>query len=288
MKYFEVIFTISAPAVHLQDVRDVLAALAAEAGLETFEDTPDGMKGYVQRSLFNETMLKEAIAALPFPEARVDFKVDEVADEDWNEQWEQAGFDPIVVDQHLIIHDGRHLPHPTLIEDRLMVEIDTRLAFGTGNHATTRMMARGLMTLPLNECTVLDCGTGTGVLAIVALLRGARDAIGFDIDEWSIDNARHNAFINHVDERFTSILGDSIVVKLLNRRFDIVLANINRNILLADMPRMREAMNDRATLLISGFYTSDSPVLKAKAGELGLKLKEEYSEDDWACLIFTC
>ena len=172
MKYYEVKFTFSAPQTLFSDVRDVVAALAGEAGLESFEDTADGLKGYVQQGLFNDEMLASLLAGIPFPDVSVTYQVGEAEDRDWNEQWEQEGFEPVYVDDSLVIHDGRHLPHPA--DGQLAVEIDAQLAFGTGNHQTTRMMAAALTALPLAEKTVLDCGTGTGILAIVALLRGAR------------------------------------------------------------------------------------------------------------------
>ena len=147
-------------------------------------------------------------------------------------------------------------------------------------------MAQALMQMKLDGCAVLDCGTGTGVLAIIALKRGAVEAIGYDIDEWSVDNARHNAVINRVDHCFTSILGDSIVIVQTGKQFDVVLANINRNILLADMPMMCRAMKKDAFLLLSGFYVNDTDILKAKAQEQGLSLAAEQHDGEWACLIF--
>ncbi len=229
-------------------------------------------------------MLASLLAGIPFPDVSVTYQVGEAEDRDWNEQWEQEGFEPVYVDDSLVIHDGRHLPHPA--DGQLAVEIDAQLAFGTGNHQTTRMMAAALTALPLAEKTVLDCGTGTGILAIVALKRGAREAVGYDIDEWSVDNARHNAVLNHVDDRFQSLLGDSSIISSLQTTFDVVTANINRNILLNDLPLMRQALSPQGRLLLSGFYCDDIPLLKAKAEDLGLQLSTTRQEDDWACLEF--
>ena len=285
MKYFEVKFTISAPEESFSDVCDVLAAMAGEIGFETFEETTEGLTGYIQQEAFDADALDGMVATLPFPNATVSYTVSEAEDRDWNEQWEQDGFEPISIGDHLIIYDGRHLP-PT--PSRLTIQIDAKLAFGTGNHATTRMMAAALMALPLEGKRILDCGTGTGILAIVALLGGAAHAVGYDIDEWSVNNARHNAELNGVEQRFTAILGDSTVIPSLNGKFDVVVANINRNILLADLPRMRQAMNDAAgaTLLLSGFYTDDVSLLTAKAAAFGLVLKNKRHEGEWACLEF--
>lgn len=284
MKYYEVNFTIEAPAELMQDARDILSALAGEAGFETFEDTDEGVKGYVQQGLFEEEVLRALIADFPLPSCAVAFAVAEAEDKDWNEQWEQQGFEPIVVNDTLVIHDGRHLPSD--IRPQTSIEIDAHLAFGTGTHETTRMMVGQLMSLDLTDKRVLDCGTGTGILGIAALKLGAREAVGYDIDEWSADNARHNAVINMVDGQFTSLLGDASILKEVEGVFDVVLANINRNILLNDMASFVAKMAPHSTLLLSGFYEQDIPLLEEKAASLGLKKQTQQHDGDWACLMF--
>ena len=284
MKYFEVNFTIEAPAELMQDARDILSALAGEAGFETFEDTDEGVKGYVQQALFDEDLLGALIGDFPLPSCTVSFTVSEAEDKDWNEQWEQQGFEPIVVNDTLVIHDGRHLPSD--ISPQTSIEIDAHLAFGTGTHETTRMMVCQLMSLELEGKRVLDCGTGTGILGIAALKLGTCEAVGYDIDEWSADNARHNAVINMVDGQFTSLLGDASILKEVEGQFDVVLANINRNILLNDMEAFVSKMAPNATLLLSGFYEQDVPMLEEKAQSLGLIKKAQQHDGDWACLKF--
>jgi ribosomal protein L11 methyltransferase len=284
MKYYEVNFTIEAPAELMQDARDILSALAGEAGFETFEDTDEGVKGYVQQGLFDEALLKALIGDFPLPSCTVAYTVSEAEDKDWNEQWEQQGFEPIVVNDTLVIHDGRHLPSD--IRPQTSIEIDAHLAFGTGTHETTRMMVGQLMSLDLTDKRVLDCGTGTGILGIAALKLGAREAVGYDIDEWSADNARHNAVINMVDGQFTSLLGDASILKEVSGQFDVVLANINRNILLNDMEAFVGKMAPHSTLLLSGFYEQDIPLLEEKAASLGLKKQTQQHDGDWACLMF--
>lgn len=284
MKYYEVNFTIEAPAELMQDARDILSALAGEAGFETFEDTDEGVKGYVQQGLFDEALLRALIGDFPLPSCTVTYTVSEAEDKDWNEQWEQQGFEPIVVNDTLVIHDGRHLPSD--ISPQTSIEIDAHLAFGTGTHETTRMMVGQLMGLDLTDKRVLDCGTGTGILGIAALKLGAREAVGYDIDEWSADNARHNAVINMVDGQFTSLLGDASILKEVSGQFDVVLANINRNILLNDMETFVGKMAPHSTLLLSGFYEQDIPMLEEKANALGLKKQTQQHDGDWACLMF--
>ena len=299
MKYYEVEFLITPCS---SDACDLLAALAGEAGFETFEETETGLKGYVQQSLFDEAALQEAIADFPFEGVSITYNVSEAEDRDWNEQWEQEGFEPIVVksgevnsEKCIVIHDGRHLPDPSLFTFHFSlltsIEIDKKQAFGTGTHETTRMICSELLSLLTPHATrherVLDCGTGTGILSICALKLGAKEAVGYDIDEWSVDNARHNAVINHIDDHFTSLLGDASILSTVEGTFDLVLANINRNILLADMPLFREKMAPGAKLILSGFYTADIPLLKEKASTLGLTLESQKEYNDWACLVFS-
>jgi ribosomal protein L11 methyltransferase len=282
MKYFEAIFTISP---YSTDASDILAAMAGEVGFETFEETEDGLKGYVQQSLLNEEALRETIEDFPFEGITVTYDIHEAEDRDWNEQWEQEGFEPIVISEGaIIIHDGRHLPN-NMPADTIDIEIDAKLAFGTGTHETTRMICSTLIEHHPKGC-VLDCGTGTGILSICALKLGAREAIGYDIDEWSVDNARHNAVINHVDNRFTSLLGDASILNKVEGEFEVVMANINRNILLADMPMFRKKMAPRAMLILSGFYTEDAPLLIEKAKTLGLTLQQQKEDQNWCCLVF--
>ena len=305
MKYFEVEFTISPYSV---DASDLLAALVGEVGFESFEESPTGLLGYIQQSLFSEEALQESLADFPFEGVSIRYDIREAEDRDWNEAWENEGFEPIVISRSeelfsrseecgvwsentlegIVIHDGRHLPAD--VTSLLEIEIDARQAFGTGTHETTRMVCAELFSLLTPHSSlhkrVLDCGTGTGILSICALKLGAQEAIGYDIDEWSVDNARHNAVINHVDDRFTSLLGDATILNKVEGTFDLVLANINRNILLADMPAMREKMAPGARLILSGFYTADAPLLIGKATTLGLTLEQQKEDNNWACLIF--
>ena len=263
--------------------------------LQTFWQPSTGLKGYVQQQLFDQSALQSALEDFPFDNVDITYTIREAEDRDWNEQWEQEGFEPITL-PGLVIHDGRHLPadvsslhtpHSTLLE----IEIDARQAFGTGTHETTRMICSELISLLTPHSTlperVLDCGTGTGILSICALKLGAAEAVGYDIDEWSVDNARHNAVINRVDDRFTSLLGDASILNKVEGTFDLVLANINRNILLADMPAFKQKMAPGATLILSGFYTADCPMLIDKAATLGLTFQKQKEDHDWACLVFS-
>ena len=281
MKYYEVKFTLSPFST---DACDLLAALAGEVGFETFEDTDNGLCGYVQQQLFEREQLDALLQDFPMPGVNVSYTVEEAEDRDWNEQWEQEGFEPIIVDDRLVIHDGRHLPAAPL---SLAVEIDAKLAFGTGTHETTQMVCATMLDLFESQQSeikrVLDCGCGTGILGIVAMKLGAQDCVSYDIDEWSVDNTRHNAVINCVE--LTPLLGDASILHEVEGTFDLVMANINRNILLQDMPLFREKMAPGGRLVLSGFYTDDISLLTAKAATLGLSMTAQRENNGWACIM---
>lgn len=292
MKYYEVDFTMTPCS---QDAQDILSALAGEAGFETFEETATGLKGYVQQALFDEETLQAVLEGFPFENVTLSYSIQEAEDKDWNEQWEQEGFEPISLPLppskrkgNLIIHDGRHLPSDIDLQPSdIMIEIDAHLAFGTGTHETTRMICSMLLDMQLDGLRVLDCGCGTGILGICALKLGAASAVGYDIDEWSADNTRHNAVINRVDDRLTALCGDANVLSGFAAEFNLIMANINRNILLNDMERFRSVMAPKAQLILSGFYKNDCALLESKAQSLGLSLKATRTDGDWACLLFS-
>lgn len=284
MKYYETLFTIAAPDDLMQDSRDLLAAMAGDAGYETFEETENGLKGYIQQDLYSEDALRDIIADFPFDGVFIDYKTAEADYRDWNEQWENEGFEPIYITDNCVVHDGRHLPEKSC---DVQVEIDAKLAFGTGTHETTKMVARQLLALDLKGKRILDCGCGTGILGIIALKYGANKVVGYDIDEWSADNARHNAVINYVGDQYDARLGDVSVLENTSDRFDVIVANINRNILLADMPSWHRLTAPHSTLILSGFYTTDIDILVENASSLGMTLRTQTNDGDWACLVFS-
>ncbi|MBQ8486778.1 MAG: 50S ribosomal protein L11 methyltransferase [Prevotella sp.] len=277
MKYYEVKFTLSPFS---SDASDLLAALAGENGFETFEETTDGLTGYIQQQLFDQPALDAMLESFPISDITIRYTTHEAEDRDWNEQWEQEGFAPIMVGHQLVIHDGRHLPtEPAKVE----IEIDAHLAFGTGTHETTRMVCATLTETSMKGLRVLDCGCGTGILGIAAMKLGARECVSYDIDEWSVNNTRHNAVINQVE--VTPLLGDATILNNVEGDFDLIMANINRNILIADLPMFRKKMASKARLILSGFYTEDVAMLTTKAAELGLCLTAQREDHQWACMV---
>ena len=287
MEYLVTTFNIEADAELMQTARELLAEAIAGIGYESFEDTPEGMQGYIQRDFYHKTSLEEILADFILPQVHISYTTQEVESKDWNETWEAEGFEPIIVDNQLVIYDAK-LPLPKDMPQTVStwIAIDARLAFGTGTHETTRMIVSTLLHMDLKEKRVLDCGCGTGILGIVASKLGAQEAVAYDIDEWSVENTRHNAELNQV-ENLEVFHGNASILSHISGCFDIVLANINRNILLADMPAFKEAMNHEATLILSGFYKEDIPLLEEKAKEIGLSRFNAISDGEWACLILS-
>ena len=280
MKYFEVDFQLSPLS---QDACDILAALTADAGFESFEETQHGIRGYVQQPLLDRQALEDIVNNFPIMGTNIIYTINKAEDKDWNEQWEQEGFEPIIVgNNRLAIHDGRHLPSQPA---DISVEIDARLAFGTGTHETTQMICEWMLDMPMKGLRVMDAGCGTGILGIVALKLKVSHVTAYDIDEWSSDNTRHNAVINRVDSQLSVYCGDASLLDSKTADYDLVLANINRNILLNDMPRFCQIMKQDAKLILSGFYTEDIPLLEARVKELGLTLTGAKNRDKWASII---
>ena len=287
MKYFVANFKIECEPELMQPARELLSAAACEAGFEAFEDTEDGLQGYVQRPLYNKEALDEAIADYMPEGARVTYDVEEVPDQDWNQGWEEEGFEPIGVSENLIIYDAKHTDMNMFAgNDGVMrIFIEARNAFGTGTHQTTRMILRRLLGMNLNGKKVLDCGCGTGILGIVASRLGADRVLGYDIDEWSSENAKHNASINGVGN-LDVMLGDASVLDVVDEEFDVVIANINRNILINDMSAFKRHMKNDGCLILSGFYESDVPMLEKAAMDNAMSLKDVVTDEEWACALF--
>ena len=287
MKYFVANFKIECEAELMQPARELLSAAACEAGFEAFEDTDDGLLGYVQRPMYDKNALDAAIADYMPEGAAVSYAVEEVPDQNWNQGWEDEGFEPIGVSDNLVIYDAKHTDREMFAGDDgvMRIFIEARNAFGTGTHQTTRMILRRLLAMDVQGKSVLDCGCGTGILGITASRLGANPVLGYDIDEWSADNAQHNAALNGV-ENMSVMLGDASVLNNVAECFDVVIANINRNILIADMPAFRAHMKEGAQLILSGFYEADVPMIEAAAKEHGLSLCDVVTDEEWACALF--
>lgn len=283
MKYLVAEFKIECQDGMIQIARDLLTDALGEAGFETFEDTEDGIKGYVQESLFDENAMNDVISNFMLPDVTINANIQEAEYKNWNEEWEEAGFERININDSITIYDARH-DDGNGIASGISIGIETKQAFGTGTHETTRMIVSTLLNIDIKGKRVLDCGCGTGLLGIAASKLGASEVVSYDIDEWSSENAIHNAELNGVGN-MKVMLGDASVLKSVEGKFDVVLANINRNILLADMPAFVSVMADDSLLILSGFYASDVDLLIEKASSLGLSKIDSKSDSEWTCLV---
>lgn len=284
MKYKIADFKIACTPELTQIAKDLLPDLMGEIGFESFEDTPDGLKGYIPADLLDTNSLKQVLETFPVEGVNITYTLSDTEDKNWNEAWENTGFAPINIDNQVLVYDARAGKKPT--DDSLInIGIEAKQAFGTGTHETTRMMIGAMLQLSLKGKRVLDCGCGTGILGIAALKLGAEAVVGFDIDEWSVENTQHNAAINEVDN-IEVFHGDAHVLSHVSGVFDVVLANINRNILLNDMPAYLEIMNAGSVLIISGFYEEDVKLLDEKANSLGLVKTSQKTNNHWCCLTF--
>lgn len=279
MRYTEVTFKIS-PCC--QTAADLLAALLGDEGFETFTESEDGLVGYVQQPLWDSEQVQRVLDHFPLPGTHITFSAQDAPYQDWNQMWEEEGFQPVVIAGQAVVHDTRHTDVPALPYD---ITISPRQAFGTGNHHTTRMILEWLMQADLQGLDVIDAGTGTGVLSIMCILRGARHVLAYDIDEWSADNARDNLLLNGIGSARVEVrLGNSSVLKPEDQAH-LLMANINRNILMADMQQFARSIQKGGRLLLSGFYEQDIPLLAEAASRYGMSLKEKRVEEQWAMLL---
>lgn len=284
MKYKIADFKIACTPELTQIAKDLLPDLMGEVGFESFEDTPDGLKGYIPADLLDTNSLKQVLETFPLEDVNITYTLSDTEDKNWNEAWENTGFAPINIDNQVLVYDARTGIKPAG-DSLINIGIEAKQAFGTGTHETTRMMIGAMLQLSLRGKRVLDCGCGTGILGIAALKLGAEAVVGFDIDEWSVENTQHNAAINEVDN-IEVFHGDAHVLSHVSGVFDVVLANINRNILLNDMPTYLEIMNAGSVLIISGFYEEDVKLLDEKANSLGLVKTSQKTDNHWCCLTF--
>lgn len=279
MKYYEVNFSLEP---YVEAYADVLSASLAEIGFESFVPSAEGLTAYVQECVFDERELRRAIAEFPIPGVDIEWHIGEAEYQDWNAVWEEEGFQPIEIDDMIVIHDVKHTDVPALPYD---IIITPRMSFGTGNHQTTRMILRELARLDLTGKSVIDAGTGTGILSIMCVKRGASHVFAYDIDEWSVENTRDNLLLNDIHGQVQVLQGDSAVLKNAERA-DLVMANINRNILLNDMSAFCRKLKSGGMLLLSGFYTEDVPMLREAASREGLSIVRQDSDEEWCMLRF--
>lgn len=274
MVYLEFTFTVSP----LQPGTEILIAELGFAGFESFVETDEGVLAYIQRQDWQVDLL-EKIEILRSPEFNISYAKRLIAQQNWNEEWEK-NFQPIVVDEKCAVrapfHAAFDLPYEIVIEPKM--------SFGTGHHETTFMMLQWLMEIDCTDKNVLDMGCGTAVLAIMAKLKGASSVLAIDIDQWCVENSLENISRNDCDSIEVQ-LGDASI--LPNEPiFDLIIANINRNILLRDMQAYLKALKNGGTLLLSGFYQEDLSVIKEVCTDLNMQFVDNKVKNNWVAAKF--
>lgn len=256
-------------------IADVLAAELGELGYDTFVPTENGLEAFIASDVFNDSELKNLLANFVF-ETSIDYKVTKIESKNWNEEWEKHYFEPIIIDNECVIHSSFHKNIPKAKYD---IVIDPKMSFGTGHHETTSLVIGELLKMDLVGKKVLDMGCGTSVLAILAAMRGATDLLAIDIDSWCVENSVENIALNKISGINIKQGGAEL---LANQHFDIILANINRNILLADMEHYAACLSANGQLYMSGFYSEDIPLIEAEANRNGLNLISSKLKNNWA------
>jgi ribosomal protein L11 methyltransferase len=276
MQYIQVQFS-SSPDTEI--IRDILSFRLIEIGFESFVPLEEGLETYVPASLFSAEKIDEILSDFPI-KAEIRWVFNVMEDKNWNEEWEKNNFEPIIIDDICCIHSSFH-PLEGTYDYRIL--IDPKMAFGTGHHQTTGLILKEILSMNLMQQSVLDMGCGTALLAILASMKGADPVTAIDIDEWAYNNALENVQLNgtgniRVLKGGAELLGDET--------FDLILANINRNILLSDIPSYNAVLNKEGVIIMSGFYREDIPSIRLRCEEEGLTFSHFAEKDQWAVVTF--
>lgn len=278
MNYYELTFTYVSP-IEVSILNDVLAAELGEIGFESFTENEDGLQGYISDKIYKVEELKEKLASFPLDNVEIRYTESLVESRDWNEEWEKNYFKPIRIGKDCIIRASFHEDEPGYA---YTIIIDPKMAFGTGNHETTYLMISEMLKLDLSGKELLDMGCGTAVLAILARMKGAERVVAIDIDQWAYDNALENIRLNHTDEIQVALGGAEQIPAA--GQFDLVFANINRNILLNDIRHYNACMKPGAFLYMSGFYVQDIPAIEEECKRNGLTLLSHTEKNNWVAV----
>ncbi|ROI10422.1 50S ribosomal protein L11 methyltransferase [Chryseobacterium sp. H3056] len=259
----------------LQPWSEILMAELIEIGFDSFTEEHDGILAYIQADLFQEASLHE-INLLQNPEVQISYTFQEMPNINWNEEWEK-NFSPINIENQVSIraefHENQNLPHEIIIQPKM--------SFGTGHHATTYLMIQQMLDMDFQDKTVLDMGCGTSVLAIFAKQRCAGKTVAIDIDEWSVENSKENAERNNVELEISQGTAEN----LGSEKFDIILANINRNILISDITTYVSVLNPGGQLLLSGLCFFDVDDILEVCTAQNLNLKKKIQREEWVSVL---
>ncbi|HWR99883.1 MAG TPA: 50S ribosomal protein L11 methyltransferase [Prolixibacteraceae bacterium] len=262
-----------------ETAREILIAELGNAGFESFVETDEAVEAYIRSVDFTpELLMAENFQNNDYFSFQHTAEI--IPDQNWNEVWEKNYFEPLLIEDQCMVRAPFHENYPAA---RYEIIINPRMAFGTGNHETTHLMIKTMLKQELEGKNVLDMGCGSGILSVLASMKGAVEVTAIDTDEWSTNNTLENAGLNHTG----NILVRNGDAGLLNdQQFDVILANIQRNVLLQDMPAYRKVLKQGGILIMSGFYMADLDAIKEKAASLGLKLKSSDDRSDWCAACF--
>ncbi|MGI9527937.1 MAG: 50S ribosomal protein L11 methyltransferase [Weeksellaceae bacterium] len=272
MDYIEYNFIINPPSPWT----DIVIAKLSLIEFESFDENETGVKGYILKDYDDEEFIKEQISELE--EVQISYEKNVIEQVNWNEEWEK-NFNPIQIDDRCYIRAEFHESKPEVDYE---IIIHPKMSFGTGHHETTNLMVQYLLEENLEGKDVLDMGTGTGILAILAKMKGAERVEGIDIDEWSYENAVENAVRNHTEVTFHKGGAETIPY----HKYDVILANINKNILLQDMTFYVNALKEQGNLILSGLYAFDEDDIRKEASKHGLKFLNKKERNEWISLKF--
>ena len=275
MNYYEIKFIIE-PNTEVN--RDVLAATLAELGFESFSENSSGIDAYIPEKLFDEERIKTCIADFPLENTSLNFTSSFVETKNWNEEWEKNFFRPIIIKDQCVVHSSFHENIPQLRYD---IIIDPKMAFGTGHHETTSLMIAYLLDTDVRNKSFLDMGCGTAVLAILAKMKGASPVVAIDIDEWAYNNSNENIRLNNTPDIDVQLGGAELLGK---DTFDIIYANINRNILLNDIHIYSSCMKSGSELFMSGFYFEDMEMIIDECRKNKLRFISYIEKNNWIAI----
>lgn len=274
--YIEVRFEVS-PCEEM--ATDVLAAMLCDVGFESFVPDATGLTSYIKSELYSKDDIEKIIAQFPLPVVSITWHSEKIEGQDWNHEWEKNYFQPIVVKDKCVIHSSFHTDIPSLPYD---IVIDPKMAFGTGHHATTSLIIEQLLSMDLENKSVIDMGTGTGILAVLSAMCGANPVTAIEIDEFAYTNALENVKLNNT-EHINVLHGDAQRLAMLNES-DVFLANINRNIIVGDLSAYSSKLKSNGIMFLSGFYEDDIPVIIQEAEKHKLKYISYTEKDRWSCV----
>jgi ribosomal protein L11 methyltransferase len=278
MEYYEVTFKYDSP-IETGIINDLLADELSCIGFDSFISEEDRLLAYILVSKYDKQSIDECIDNFPLPNVQFHYTPQRIAECNWNEEWEKNYFQPIRIEKECLI---RASFHPDEKGFKHSIVIDPRMAFGTGNHATTYLMLCELLQLDVQGKVFLDMGCGTAVLAILAALKGASRIVAIDIDEWAYTNALENCLLNHSEQVEVVLGGAEQIVRF--ETFDFIFANITRNILLEDICRYASALKPEGLLFMSGFYREDIPAIKEACHQNGLLLISFTEQNNWVAV----